>query len=512
MVAWRQLLHQLLRRAGVQLARADPSAPEGLTPWLRRLHHASGSRLSTICLDDDSWIQRKLLGVLPEHTVWFCSPLELRQAAPPSTPTSRSILLVLGWDAPLANHQLRQLPCFGLVTDVLVRLHLGPLWRGELDLLEVQNALAAAGFALSDVISEPSPAGRGSPADSIVLSARRCPAGAPVSGSRRLEENLALLSRPLLGPRSGTVLAGRRSWGFAGGVFNPGAIDQDGSIFLLCRGEHWPWHHQKRDEAEYFRDTTPLGVEWSPAEGIREATPLRWAGSNPGPAQRAEDFRLFRFRGETLANHSVITPKVGGPRSRQALRTGNLVTRVGFSRLDRSTASLSFLGSPRLDRPLGQTEKNWAVMTAGERLFIIYSCKPFLLLELRRWDGLEFATVRHLALDSQLLPGLPGLRNSINPVDYDDHHWLHVVHHVFARKQYCFWAILIGKRTLVPEFILPRPLARGGVSFDASILYLCSAVAGAREIRFFCGVNDSGFGTATLKRSELDAAWQPIIR
>jgi hypothetical protein len=183
---------------------------------------------------------------------------------------------------------------------------------------------------------------------------------------------------------------------------------------------------------------------------------------------------------------------------------------VAFSRVDFPRAQLAFAGCPELDAPAQFIEKNWAVMSRGDRLFLLYTAEPFHLLELEDWARLRFRTVERAAIRFPFSCPRQSLRNSLNPVDYDEQHWLHVVHRVYPGKQYCFWALLIDKARLRPVFALPRPLARGGQPFPASILYLCSAVAGTNSIRFFFGVNDSGSGTAEVLRSDLDAQWRRL--
>jgi hypothetical protein len=225
---------------------------------------------------------------------------------------------------------------------------------------------------------------------------------------------------------------------------------------------------------------------------------------------RVEDFRLFKFRDQIISNHSVITlPGDRAPRE-QPVRLELQRARVALSSLAVKDRSLNFIGFPKLDFPTRDIEKNWAMMAVGNELYLIYSISPYRILRLSQWPELEFRTEINrdipipLAQDGQLV------RNSINPVEYDEQHFLHLVHKVYPSKQYVFWAMLIDKRTLCPTYISNRPVVRSGDSLAASILYVCSVVAHRDRILFFGGINDCGSGVWTIDRADLNRSWQPL--
>jgi hypothetical protein len=102
------------------------------------------------------------------------------------------------------------------------------------------------------------------------------------------------------------------------------------------------------------------------------------------------------------------------------------------------------------------------------------------------------------------------IRNSVNPVDYDEHHLLHLVHRVYPNKQYSFWAVLIDKATLRPVKISSRPFARGWHSSSATIIYVSSLIVTAENVLAFAGLDDASTAIASIPRPRLDADWRPI--
>jgi hypothetical protein len=183
---------------------------------------------------------------------------------------------------------------------------------------------------------------------------------------------------------------------------------------------------------------------------------------------------------------------------------------VGVSRLDLVSKELTYLGVPRLDRPVGSTEKNWVFFEHEGQLYLLYSFKPYHVLRANRWPKLDFATVLNQDLPLALAEKEIPIRNSVNPVEYDAEHFLHVVHKVYPWKRYAFWAVLIEKQTLLPKLITNRPLVCGWHSAPASIIYVCALVSRKSEILVFGGLNDSSLGVWRVSRSRLDSHWGPL--
>jgi|LauGreDrversion4_2_1035121.scaffolds.fasta_scaffold114703_2 hypothetical protein len=510
----RSLARRILRQAGYMILRPPLGVPEGLPSYLRRLEQAGSGPLHVTCVDDDTSIQSQLLRTLPPAQVWFCSPLELHRESLPTAPHGGRRALILGLFPAISPETAADDLIGGDWDALLLRAQLGSFWRHEADLASWIERLDRHGFELEDVISPPSLSPVQSPADSIVIAARRRgPHQSETSagvGRERIMEAATFLSTPVIDSVFARTLTGRRSFGFSAGIFNPGAIIEDGNLRLLARGETTFWRQQQADETTYFSAVQPCNLSWDPVAGLSSPRSCTWSQAPTLPSWRAEDFRLFRYRAETFTNHSLISRAGGAAVPGRSVEVEKLRCRVALSRVDFRSSQLAFAGFPELDIPHCAIEKNWAVLTWDDRLFLAYAAEPFHLLELADWKRLRFRTVTRSAIRFPF--SCPGqvLRNSINPVDYDEDHWLHVVHRVYPGKQYCFWAILINKARLQPAYALSRPLARGGQPFPASVLYLCSAIANPDSIRFFFGVNDAGLGTAEVPRRKLDEQWRRL--
>ncbi|MCX6954321.1 MAG: hypothetical protein NTV51_19390 [Verrucomicrobia bacterium] len=380
----------------------------------------------------------------------------------------------------------------------------------ELDLAQLAADLAARGFHLADALDftcvPPLPA----PSERPTFVCERGAAGSlPAPRRYRVNEALTALSAPLARRDASRLLAGRGSFGFPAGVLNPGALAEGDRTLLLCRTERLPWAVMKTAETRFFTQSPPLLLELDAANRVATATELTLHGRPDAERSRAEDFRLFRFRGEIYSNHAVIS-NPPGPLAATPPRLDAMQTRLGLSRLDRAGRRLEWRGLPALDRPLARVEKNWAMFADGERLFLLYSFSPYILLEAKAWPGLDFATIARATVAPPFGGDGLALRNSLNPVDYDGRHWLHVVHKVYPNKQYCYFAVLIDRATLRPVRVSARPLARGWASGAAAILYACAAVVRPAEVLLFAGVDDCGTAVTAIPRARLDAEWIPL--
>jgi hypothetical protein len=327
------------------------------------------------------------------------------------------------------------------------------------------------------------------------------------SRRHRVLETMTYLSSPLVAGGEITTLVGRGSFGFAAGLCNPGAVLHEGKSMLLARSERTPWPLQKIDAPRFYRSSCAFLLELDPANRIESARTVDLDGLDLSRPSRIEDFRLFRFRGQIVANHVVISDPNPTQPANAALRVDQLQARVALSVLDPVARRLRWQGYPLIDRPLGKTEKNWAMFSAGEELYLLYSFSPYVLLRCTDWSKLRFETVVHADVPVPFSGDKLTLRNSINPIDYDNDHWLHVVHRVYPGKQYTFWPVLIEKKTLRPVRAGSHPLACGGRSHSASILYLSSALATKDHVDLFFGLDDAAVGWSRVTRDRLDSNW-----
>jgi predicted GH43/DUF377 family glycosyl hydrolase len=328
--------------------------------------------------------------------------------------------------------------------------------------------------------------------------------------SFRWRQFRANAARPLLDASEIERYAAPELSRLAGGVFNPGALDLGGEVVLLARGEQKPVDPDRLVPANLLHDTHPVLIRLMESMAIRE-TVVGPSGARGKPEQcRLEDFRLVSYRDQVLTNHAVVL--TGGLDARAGAVDWTTVRTVqGLSRVDLQTGALDHLGEVAVDFRTQPREKNWVYFTRGDELFAMYSFRPFRMLRLVDFDSLRFATFR---VSSLSVPGwlrtVP-VRNSVNPVTYDDDHLIGAVHAKLSTTGFVFWPILIDRRTLLPTWVLKRPLVAVRPDADASnIVYVSSIVARSGEIVLFVGIGDRAVGCARVLRSDLDRSWSSL--
>jgi len=518
--AFRAFLHRLLASRGYLLSRMEPAIPPSVQAYLKTVVSRTAPPASIICLDNEVSIQTEILKVAPEGDVQFSSPILQRGSNTlatgsvlPSMPSGRFVAVIDIEAFPLQD-LVTKISWLQQADTILLRARLGSFWGGELDFCQLQTALRALDYALKDVIDFPRLSPAQMPSGRVIFACEREKGSNPQSPHSRYRVNEAAtyLSSPIVHHRDFVSITGRGSFGFAGGIFNPGAIFEQGQTYLLPRSDRIPWVLQKTAKSHFFASAKPMLLPLGADHQVTSATELSINGLPDPASNRAEDFRLFRFKDQVFTNHSVISDLQPDSGATNPVRLETMQIRVGLSKLDVATPQLIWQGFLGIDRPLTQTEKNWAMFADSERLFLLYSFFPYILLSAKNWPRLEFTT---LFEDKLTLPidgdGLP-IRNSINPIDYDDDHWLHIVHKVYPGKQYAFWAVLIDRKTLRPSMITRRPLVRGWHSALASIIYTCSATVDTSHVHLFSGLDDSSTAIASITRTRLNGEWIPVNR
>lgn len=500
-------VRSLLARRGFALSRLDPGAPATLEGYVAALPSRGLAPAAVIVADaDPEPLKIFLARFRPDQTRFHSGP-RLTLGDPPAAP-----FLFESDNDNLAHADRTQLVAFFRTAGIVIlRAQLAQFHRGEADAADLGTDMAAHGLALRDVIhSAPSNPVRGATGNLYLVFERVRPeaTGADSHGRRyRVGEATSHLTTPILGRSSLVRLTGRGSHGFAAGICNPGAIEHDGRTLLLARGETLPWPVQRQDPAGFVQSCRPTLLTLGDDRLVAGASPVTLTTTADRRRTRFEDFRLFEHQGRVYSNHSVLELD---PRPERIVRPERLRTSVGISRFDPEKGSLTHLGAPALGRPLGRLEKNWAMVSTGDRVHLIYSFNPYRLYTSTRFPELTFAAAAERALTLPIPDdGLP-LRNSINPVPYDSGHLLHVVHKVYPGKQYVFWAVLLDRATLLPTRIVARPVLRAGASAAAAIVYACAAVARPEHIELFAGLDDCGIGSWRLERAELDRRWSPI--
>jgi predicted GH43/DUF377 family glycosyl hydrolase len=509
-------LRRILARFGFVFFRAALGVP----PTLRECLELLAVRFEKVfCFDSEPAIQYEVFGLFsPENVTFITQPIPETPGeigAGPATPAGRFLVEVNAecFDPKLLQ---RALPWILDGETVLIRASLGFFWSGKGDLGEMARFMHQNGFELFDTLDYVKLHLLNAPLGQIILvfvKQRRATGGpAGIKRQRRVAEALAFLSPPIARSTGFVRLAGHGSFGFAGGVYNPGAVAEGERVLLLARAERTPWAILRWNQTAFLSGCQPVLVRLDETSRIAETRELTYSNREEMSGSRVEDFRLFRYRNQLFANHSRFRATGGPPGNGDSVRFKSLVIDVGISKVDVAKGELTFLGTPALDRPMGRIEKNWVLFENEQQLYLIYSFHPYHLLRANSWPELGFETVMQCELQLPFASDEIDIRNSINPVEYDRDHLLHMVHKAYSDKQYVFWAVLLEKKSLMPVKISRCPLVRGWLSAPATILYACSVLVRGNEILVFAGINDSSMGFWRIPQSELDANWIPLNR
>lgn len=288
-----------------------------------------------------------------------------------------------------------------------------------------------------------------------------------------------------------------------GGVFNPGGLEIDGRVHLLCRAETSTatWNGA-------FRHTRAAAF-WCTLDDklrLREYTQL---GQRPGQQERPEDWRLFRHGGRLYSNHSVYSWDYGGFRCHVAVSEVDLDRGlIGRGRTFRAALP------PRIQ------EKNWAMFSHEGRLLCVYSVDPYIVLEIGLETGVAETVVTggSLALDVSVRSGY-GLFNSTNPVIWDDDHYV-MFFHTYMRSSvpgdrnrlYLQYAMLIDRSTLLPVAVTVEPVVAGGGEdgVHPGVHYTMSLMKRGGDLCAFYGEGDSHTGLVVIDGGALGRAWQRV--
>ena len=506
------MLRRFLAWRGYLVSHFEASVPERIETYLGRLASRSTAFEQICACDGDPETLNAFSKAFGPTGVHFHSEPGLPDLPAPAGDGNRLLLeadvtlLRFGPDGPISAWLNR-------AAVVIVRGKIGQFWAGRADLCDLAGLMEKRGFHLDDVLQQPSGPPAAAPGWNVYAAFNRgeaSPPSAPPSRQSRLfrlSEAWTLLSAPIVSEPA-RRLTGRGSYGFAGGVFNPGAIHDGQSLLLLARGERTPWTVHRRSQASYLASGQSALLTLGPNLQIAARAEVRWADLSGYTGFRFEDFRLFEHQGCIYSNHSYI--QVSGELSEEKqVHSERLRTSVGVSRFDVAGPLLTPFGPAQLDQPVGRTEKNWAMFSHRGRVHLIYSFSPYRLFTAQAFPDLRFALVAEKTLRFPLAEDGLRFRNSINPIPWDSHHLLHIVHKVYPEKRYIFWAVLLDNETLLPVQISRRPLVsdRSGAG---SITYVCSAVCDQEDLLLFGGIDDSSIGAWRVRKTALEPHWRPI--
>lgn len=509
-----EVLRRFLARRGYVVSHLEAGIPVRVETYLAALA-GRGIALDRICaFDSDRETLNAFLRLFEAPSVHFQSDPKLEKLPPLGGKEKLLVEADLEVLRPPGHSAL--LPHLQQAAIVIIRGKLSRFWAGEADLYALAALMAEHGLIFQDVLLCPSETPLSGPTGNVFLAFERGQ-GRPEetdAGRRerefRISEALTLLGAPVVPESSLRRLTGRSSYGFAAGLSNPGALYDGEKVLLLARGERFSWPLQKRSRARYLSSCQPVLLALGDGDDrqISTATEVRFADSGSAEGYRFEDFRVFAHQGRVYSNHSAI--RYGPEHGESVLvRPERLQTAVWISQFEPEKALLTPLGPPTLDRPIAPVEKNWAMFSTGDRLHLIYSFTPYRLFSCAAVSDLRFAAAIERPLDLPLPRDGLYLRNSINPIPWDEKHLLHIVHKVFPDKRYVFWAVLIDRHSLLPVKVSRRPLL-SGKSSSASITYACSALCRADELLLFGGLDDCAIGAWHIPKAHLDSQWLAI--
>jgi len=292
-----------------------------------------------------------------------------------------------------------------------------------------------------------------------------------------------------------------------GAVFNPGALLANGEILLLANAQKVPWFKAKGKNKDLYMQGNPLlmRLNQKSEEIIDQNIITKIIDLTQDQDYAIEDFRLFQWKDQKMINHSlVIRNKIDGFIN----QSGSF---SALSILDEIEKTFTFCAIPQVDFPLQDFEKNWVYKETENQLLLFYSVSPYKVLTLDHEKSFSFKTIIDQHLSSKMNdPGGFGTRVSFstNPIDYDENHWLTVIHqiqHRFTGRCYFHWAVLIDKTSFLPMKISSKSIfsgmgARGRVP---GIRYISSIVKAENEILFFAGEGDVYVSVTKKKITEL---------
>lgn len=296
-------------------------------------------------------------------------------------------------------------------------------------------------------------------------------------------------------------IAGPGTLSFKGGMFNPGALITEKGILLLAKAQYMPWFKAKGKKRDLFLKGNPVTflLDRHTLKIVEKNVITEMVGFPQNLDYAIEDFRMFIWKEQSLVNHSfVIKGKVGDYINQTSVKSSlSLLT----------NQKLTWLGFPQLDFSTQIIEKNWVYKQDGEKLVLFYSLNSYRVLILEDDKELRFKTIINQQFENKLKnPGGFGtlVSFSCNPIDFDDEHWLMIVHQIdnkISGRCYYHWAVLIARKTLLPvqitkDYIFSGIGARGR---DTGIRYISSILKVEDEILFFAGEGDV-YITVTKKK------------
>jgi hypothetical protein len=309
-------------------------------------------------------------------------------------------------------------------------------------------------------------------------------------------------------------LGGPGSFGFVGGLMNPGAIPSNDGVTLLAKANACHWKDATGLAADLYMKGSPMLLQTDSNLEVQESACIVDVFGFEKAAETAiEDFRLFHYRDKLWVNAVMTVNQI------RRGKPGYDVARQWCGELDVAGKSITCNGFPKLDFSTSPIEKNWGYFELGGDVYMLYSISPYHLLKCSDWSGLRFETLIREDISANLASVIPlngRISISTNPTPYDETHLLVLLHtHAkkfqgFRRRRvYYHWAMLLDKETLRPIKISSRPVFVGGNAqgIRPGIVYVMAAFRQNDHVIFSLGESDSHSSIIRIPKTVLDEYW-----
>jgi len=264
-----------------------------------------------------------------------------------------------------------------------------------------------------------------------------------------------------------------------GGIYNSSIFSYGDNYYIIGRCESIP---ESERSGFIFKEHSAILFKLDKQFNIISHKKLKFITDHP--IYRIEDFRVFFFNEKIFVNHTFL--KIIPDRK----------TTQYISELDIESGALTPIDFT-MDIKVNDVEKNWLFFQHGDKLKMIYSLSPFILLSSD--DGIDFKTEKtEIGLDAIEDYYISG---SSNPTDLGNE-YIFFAHFRDSEKVYHQIPILMDKDTLsikrIEGIILSGGNARG---VRKNVLYLMSHIKVDDSLIISFGEGDS---VTTIKKLNIN--------
>lgn len=276
-----------------------------------------------------------------------------------------------------------------------------------------------------------------------------------------------------------------------GGIYNPGvsahSLAENERHILVRVEKHHQYHNDSSealiiDKVEKLREGEVDGIYYPKRVGF---------GSNC----KIEDFRLFYFREQLYAIHTLVITERG---SEDATTIKPVI-----SKISRHSIELwDWCDLPYVPRKIG--EKNWLPVVYNDELYIVYSLDPLRIFKLDGWSWKEVIFQE------------TGLASHVKKLKPKSHYLsLSAITHFRGDQFIGFYhyrdvnyeqgLFILNMKTLKIEHFTPPILSGGGLDgHRPDVLYVSGLIATPTLLEVYCGIADSHTALIELPMEEVN--------